>query len=193
MNDIVIKDLSVSFGEKKVLNRFSAVIGAGSVSCIMAASGAGKTTLLSVLQGFIAPDSGSVTGNDVRMSAVFQEDRLCESLGAIANVRLGCGRKRSRDEIVECLTDLGIGDGDSLKKPVRDFSGGMKRRVAIARALLAEHELLFLDEPFKGLDPDLRALTAAYILDRERGKTVVAVTHDQAEADLLGARIIRLV
>lgn len=193
MNDIVIKDLSVSFGEKKVLDRFSAVLHAGSVSCIMAASGAGKTTLLSVIQGFITPDSGSVTGNDVRMSAVFQEDRLCESLGAVANVRLGCGRKRSRDEIVECLTDLGIGDGGSLKKPVRDFSGGMKRRVAIARALLAEHELLFLDEPFKGLDPDLRAQTAAYILSREQGKTIVAVTHDQAEADLLGARIIRLV
>lgn len=193
MNDIIIKDLCKSFGEKKVLEGFSATFPAGSVSCIMAPSGAGKTTLLSIMQGFTAPDSGSITGNDVKMSAVFQEDRLCEDFGAVSNVRFSCGsgkNKKSKEEIVACLESLGL--GDSLDKPVREFSGGMKRRVAIARALMADYELLFLDEPFKGLDGEMRASVAGYIRTAAAGKTVIAVSHDETEAELLGATIIRM-
>ncbi len=193
MNDIIIKDLCKSFGEKKVLEDFSATFPAGSASCIMAPSGAGKTTLLSIMQGFTAPDSGSITGNDVKMSAVFQEDRLCEDFGAVSNVRFSCGsgkNKKSKEEIVACLESLGL--GDSLDKPVREFSGGMKRRVAIARALMADYELLFLDEPFKGLDGEMRASVAGYIRTAAAGKTVIAVSHDETEAELLGATIIRM-
>lgn len=193
MNDIIIKDLCKSFGEKKVLEGFSATFPAGSVSCIMAPSGAGKTTLLSIMQGFTAPDSGSITGNDVKMSAVFQEDRLCEDFGAVSNVRFSCGsgkNKKSKEEIVACLESLGL--GDSLDKPVREFSGGMKRRVAIARALMADYELLFLDEPFKGLDGEMRASVAGYIRTAAAGKTIIAVSHDETEAELLGATIIRM-
>lgn len=191
MNDIIIKDLCKSFGEKKVLEGFSATFPAGSASCIMAPSGAGKTTLLSIMQGFTAPDSGSITGNDVKMSAVFQEDRLCEDFGAVSNVRFSCGsgkNKKSKEEIVACLESLGL--GDSLDKPVREFSGGMKRRVAIARALMADYELLFLDEPFKGLDGEMRESVAGYIRTAAAGKTVIAVSHDETEAELLGATII---
>lgn len=191
MNDIIIKDLCKSFGEKKVLEGFSATFPAGSASCIMAPSGAGKTTLLSIMQGFTAPDSGSITGNDVKMSAVFQEDRLCEDFGAVSNVRFSCGsgkNKKSKEKIVACLESLGL--GDSLDKPVREFSGGMKRRVAIARALMADYELLFLDEPFKGLDGEMRASVAGYIRTAAAGKTVIAVSHDETEAELLGATII---
>lgn len=193
MNDIIIKDLCKSFGEKKVLEGFSATFPAGSASCIMAPSGAGKTTLLSIMQGFTAPDSGSITGNDVKMSAVFQEDRLCEDFCAVSNVRFSCGsgkNKKSKEEIVACLESLGL--GDSLDKPVREFSGGMKRRVAIARALMADYELLFLDEPFKGLDGEMRASVAGYIRTAAAGKTVIAVSHDETEAELLGATIIRM-
>lgn len=193
MNDIIIKDLCKSFGEKKVLEGFSATFPAGSASCIMAPSGAGKTTLLSIMQGFTAPDSGSITGNDVKMSAVFQEDRLCEDFGAVSNVRFSCGsgkNKKSKEEIVACLESLGL--GDSLDKPVREFSGGMKRRVAIARALMADYELLFLDEPFKGLDGEMRASVAGYIRTAAAGKTIIAVSHDETEAELLGATIIRM-
>ena len=193
MNDIIIKDLCKSFGEKKVLENFSVTFPAGSVSCIMAPSGAGKTTLISIIQGFVKPDSGSISGNEVPMSAVFQEDRLCEDFNPVSNVRFSCGskkNKKSKEEIVSCLTSLGL--GDSLGKPVREFSGGMKRRVAIARALMAEYELLFLDEPFKGLDEELKVLVAEYIRASAAGKTVIAVSHDESEAALLGATIIKM-
>lgn len=193
MNDIIIKDLCKSFGEKKVLENFSVTFPAGSVSCIMAPSGAGKTTLISIIQGFVKPDSGSISGNEVPMSAVFQEDRLCEDFNPVSNVRFSCGskkNKKSKEEIVSCLTSLGL--GDSLGKPVREFSGGMKRRVAIARALMAEYELLFLDEPFKGLDEELKVSVAEYIRVSAAGKTVIAVSHDESEAALLGATIIKM-
>lgn len=193
MNDIIIKDLCKSFGEKKVLENFSVTFPAGSVSCIMAPSGAGKTTLISIIQGFVKPDSGSISGNEVPMSAVFQEDRLCEDFNPVSNVRFSCGskkNKKSKEEIVSCLTSLGL--GDSLGKPVREFSGGMKRRVAIARALMAEYELLFLDEPFKGLDEELKVSVAEYIRASAAGKTVIAVSHDESEAALLGATIIKI-
>ena len=193
MNDIIIKDLCKSFGEKKVLENFSVTFPAGSVSCIMAPSGAGKTTLISIIQGFVKPDSGSISGNEVPMSAVFQEDRLCEDFNPVSNVRFSCGskkNKKSKEEIVSCLTSLGL--GDSLGKPVREFSGGMKRRVAIARALMAEYELLLLDEPFKGLDEELKVSVAEYIRASSAGKTVIAVSHDESEAALLGATIIKM-
>lgn len=193
MNDIIIKDLCKSFGEKKVLENFSVTFPAGSVSCIMAPSGAGKTTLISIIQGFVKPDSGSISGNEVPMSAVFQEDRLCEDFNPVSNVRFSCGskkNKKSKEEIVSCLASLGL--GDSLGKPVREFSGGMKRRVAIARALMAEYELLFLDEPFKGLDEELKVSVAEYIRASSAGKTVIAVSHDESEAALLGATIIKM-
>ena len=193
MNDIIIKDLCKSFGEKKVLENFSVTFPAGSVSCIMAPSGAGKTTLISRIQGFVKPASGSISGNEVPMSAVFQEDRLCEDFNPVSNVRFSCGskkNKKSKQEIVSCLTSLGL--GDSLGKPVREFSGGMKRRVAIARALMAEYELLFLDEPFKGLDEELKVSVAEYIRASAAGKTVIAVSHDESEAALLGATIIKM-
>ena len=193
MNDIIIKDLCKSFGEKKVLENFSVTFPAGSVSCILAPSGAGKTTLISIIQGFVKPDSGSISGNEVPMSAVFQEDRLCEDFNPVSNVRFSCGskkNKKSKEEIVSCLTSLGL--GDSLGKPVREFSGGMKRRVAIARALMAEYELLFLDEPFKGLDEELKVSVAEYIRASSAGKTVIAVSHDESEAALLGATIIKM-
>ena len=193
MNDIIIKDLCKSFGEKKVLENFSVTFPAGSVSCIMAPSGAGKTTLISIIQGFVKPDSGSISGNEVPMSAVFQEDRLCEDFNPVSNVRFSCGskkNKKSKEEIVSCLASLGL--GDSLGKPVREFSGGMKRRVAIARALMAEYELLFLDEPFKGLAEELKVSVAEYIRAYSAGKTVRAVSHDGGEAARLGATIIKM-
>lgn len=193
MNHITIQNLCKAFGEKKVLDNFSATFPVGTVSCIMAPSGAGKTTLLSIMQGLLRPDSGSMEGIPAKMAAVFQEDRLCEDFNAVSNVRFSCGsksHKKSKEEITACLVSLGL--GDSLDKPVRSFSGGMKRRVAIARALMADYELLFLDEPFKGLDEKLKISVAKYIKVSAAGKTVIAVSHDEAEAALLGATIIKM-
>ena len=89
MQDIVIRGLCKAFDGKQVLRDFSAVLPAGQVTGLMAPSGAGKTTLLRILMGLETQDRGIITGLDgLRLSAVFQEDRLCENLNPVSNLRL---------------------------------------------------------------------------------------------------------
>ncbi len=135
-------------------------------------------------------DAGSVTGIPQHLSAVFQENRLCEDFSAVANVRLVAGHSVSVAVIESHLLFLGL--GGSLYLPARELSGGMKRRVALARAVLARWELLLLDEPFKGLDEDTRHTAAAYLREHSAGRTAVMVTHDPAEVDLTGGRLLRM-
>ena len=163
----------------------------GKISSVMGPSGAGKTTLLMLIAGLSAPDAGEITGVPERVSFVFQEDRLCEDFSAVANVRLVTGKRMKDEEIREELLRLGIPE-ESLSQPVREFSGGMKRRVSIARAILYAPDLMLLDEPFKGLDEDLRRNVMDELLEKLRGKTVILVTHDPEEAEYMGGEIIQL-
>ena len=185
MQDIVIRGLSKAFEGKQVLRDFSAVLPAGQVTGLMAPSGAGKTTLLRILMGLEMPDRGTITGlQGLRLSAVFQEDRLCENLNLVSNLRL-VTPTLSQSAAEEALTAVGL--TDCLHQPVRELSGGMRRRVAILRALLAEYDLLFLDEPFKGLDRETKEVVMADTRRRCDGRTVLFVTHDPTELEAMGA------
>lgn len=190
MKDLILTGICKSYGSKQVLSHLSVTFPAGQVTCIMGPSGCGKTTLLNILMGLLSPDRGTVENRPERLSAVFQEDRLCEDFSALSNVRLVTGKTLDDGEICRCLSALGL-EG-SAKQPVRALSGGMKRRVAIARAVLAEGELLILDEPFKGLDEATRKTVAAEVKRRTRGRTVIMVTHDPEEAELMGAEIMEM-
>ena len=185
MSDIVIKNIEKSFEGKGVLKNFNATFPACRVSCIMGASGCGKTTLLNILLGLQSADGGSVEGLPDRITALFQEDRLCEDFSAESNVRLTAAKGVRGEEIAEALTELGL--ENDLKTPVRELSGGMKRRVAIARTMLAEGGLVIMDEPFRGLDGENRRRAAEFVLKRREGRTLIAVTHDAEDLDLLGA------
>lgn len=190
MSDLVIQGLNKRFGEKRVLEAYSATIRAERVTCVMGPSGCGKTTLLHILMGLEQADSGTITGLPERISAVFQEDRLCEDFSAVSNIRLVTGKTVSEDEIMQCLSAFGLAGSEQV--PVRELSGGMKRRVAIARAVLAEGELLILDEPFKGLDEATREAVATEMKRRIAGRTVLMVTHDPAEAVLMDADVLEM-
>lgn len=186
--DIVIEDLSRSFGDKKVLDNFCATFPHGKVSVIVGASGCGKTTLLRILMGLETPDGGRVTGLEgARIAAVFQEDRLIHERDAIYNIRL-VNSKLSREEIIAAMKAVGLVGCE--RQPVRELSGGMRRRVSLLRALLSDFDLLLLDEPFKGLDPDTRAETAKFVRDTLGGRSAIAVSHDSPDAELLGASCI---
>jgi NitT/TauT family transport system ATP-binding protein len=188
-NDIVIRDLAKRFQDKIVLADFNAVFAHQAVSCVMGPSGCGKTTLLNLIMGFEKPDQGTITGVPVRISAVFQEDRLLEGFSAVRNVAFAAPRM-PRERIVEILSALGL--GQDLNKPVREYSGGMKRRVAIARAVAAEGGLVLLDEPFKGLDETTRAQVAAYLRAQLAGRTVILVTHEEEEVRLMGGTLLKM-
>lgn len=184
-------DISKAYGENRVLNAFTHDFPEGKTTAVMGPSGCGKSTLLGVLMGLITPDGGRVEhASDWRISAVFQEDRLCENLTAGANLRLVAGGRLSRAETAQRLCEVGL-DGCE-NKPVRELSGGMKRRVALLRALLAEYDVLFLDEPFKGLDEGTKQQVMEYTKRMTEGRTVVFVTHDRAESSFLADEEIML-
>lgn len=190
MKDIIVKDLCKSFGDHIVLDRLSLVFPAGEITCIKGPSGCGKTTLLRILAGLEQPSGGSVLNIPGKIAFVFQENRLCEDFGAISNLRLVLPEKQSKGMILQHLREIGL--ADDLKKPVKEFSGGMKRRVAIARAVCYNADLLILDEPFKGLDEKLRQDVMDYVKKYSAGKTVICVTHDSLEAGYLGSSVLDL-
>lgn len=184
MRDIMIQDLCKAFDGKQVLRDFSAVLPAGQVTGLMAPSGTGKTTLLRILMGLETPDRGTITGlRGLRLSAVFQEDRLCANLDPVSNLRLVTP---SLDWETAEAALAAVGLTDCLHQPARELSGGMCRRVAILRALLAEYDVLFLDEPFKGLDSETKKTVMADTRRRCAGRTVLFVTHDPTELAAMG-------
>lgn len=190
MTPIAVHHIWKSYGPQTVLRDVS-VEAADAVTCVMAPSGRGKTTLLRILLGLETPDRGTVeTPPGCRWAAVFQENRLLEDLDARGNLRFVLGREYDETRAWTLLTELGL--GETAGQAVREFSGGMKRRLALARALLFPFDVLILDEPFTGLDGDNRRRAAGSILARTAQRPVLLVTHEEADAKALSARIIHL-
>lgn len=183
---IKLSNVNKSFEDKVVLKDFSLHVSAGERICLMGASGTGKTTILRLVMGLENADDGEVYKGGA-VSAVFQEDRLCEDFSALSNVALVCDDKEKAKEML-CALSL----CDDLDTPVRDLSGGMKRRVSIARALCFPHEILLLDEAFSGLDEQTKGVVAEVINRESTGKTLILVSHDETEAKLINAKIINI-
>ena len=193
MEEIAVKvvGLRKSYGNHQVLRDFSMEVEKGKVNCIMGKSGSGKTTLLRIMMGLERADQGECQGiENLRRSAVFQEDRLCENLSILANIRLVCPEK-TREQILREMREVDLNSSED--QLVSELSGGMKRRVAILRALLAPYDILFLDEPFRGLDKETEQKVIAYAKEKCKGRTVIFVTHKEEEAQRMGAvQIIKI-
>ena len=150
---------------------------------LWAPSGWGKTTLLRILMGLETPTAGRVQGAG-RVSAVFQEDRLCPQLTAVQNVL-------QEAAIRQDFARLGL-DEAALALPARKLSGGQKRRTALLRALWAPGNTLLLDEPFTGMDPAALQASIALLRERVEGRPVLLATHDRAAIDALGWPVLEL-
>ena len=187
---IVINNITKKYGDNTVLSDFSLEIADKEKITVMGPSGCGKTTLIRIIAGLETAGSGEILGVPQNVSFVFQENRLCEDFSAVSNVRFVTGKSVDKAEIEDNLKLLGL--SDSLYKPVKTLSGGMKRRVAIARAILCDYDLLIMDEPFKGLDEELKSSVLQFVKEKTRDKTVIFVTHDIDEAKLFSERIINL-
>ena len=183
--------LTKRFGTNTVLEDVTMDFPAGSVTCVMGPSGRGKTTLLRLLLGLEKADGGQITGlAGRRVGTVFQEDRLLPGMDAEGNLRFALGAAYDGGKAAELLGALGLGDAGG--KTVRDYSGGMRRRLSLARALLFPCDILLLDEPFTGLDPENRARAAERVRRSGAGRIVFVVTHEASDAEALGADILRL-
>lgn len=171
---IVCKELTVSFGDKAVLDRFSLVIPDSGVTAFSGPSGCGKTTLLRVLAGLEKPQSGAVEGLSPCQTAIlFQDDRLLP--WRTVGQHLCDVLPRPRWEEAQGLLALAELEEEEHSRPAA-LSGGMGRRLALARCLALDASLYLLDEPFAGVDLP-RALR---ILERLKTLSVpvVLVSHE---------------
>ena len=183
---LTIRGICKSFEGRPVLEDVSFDFPEAAVTALRGPSGCGKTTLVNIILGLIEPDAGDVLmPASARTAAVFQEDRLIEHFSAARNVRLTAPASVTDEQIRSALSELGL--AQEGEKRVSEFSGGMRRRVAVVRAALFQPHLLLLDEPFKGLDEEMRARTAAFLRRNCAQATTILVTHDETEAALMGA------
>ena len=197
-------------GELTILHDLSLELVSGDSLAIVGSSGSGKSTLLGLLAGLDLPSSGSVVlaGNDLasldedqrarvraeHVGFVFQSFQLLDSLNALENVMLPLeleGHADARQRARALLERVGL--GQRLTHYPRQLSGGEQQRVAIARAFAAEPAVLFADEPTGNLDSHTgeRISDLLFELNKERGATLVLVTHDERLAPRC-QRLIRL-
>ncbi len=196
--------LSLSFGERLAVDDLSFAVRRGETYGLLGPNGSGKTTTISMIAGILTPDRGSVVVSGLSISAgsrggksaiglVPQEIALYEDLSATENLRFfgrlqGMSGSRLDTRVGEVLDVVGL--ADRADDRIGEYSGGMKRRANIAAGLLHEPELLILDEPTVGVDPQSRnqILESIEALGGE-GLSVLYTTHYMEEAERLCDRI----
>jgi len=182
-----------------LLDDVSLRLNAGEFGVVIGPAGSGKTTLLEVVAGLLSPQKGTVTlhGADARklppeqrdLSLVYQHAFLFPHLSVKENVAYGAADDATMHEISERFDIIPL-----FARDVRGLSGGERQLVALARAFARRPKLLLLDEPFSALDPRRRTVVRREVraLHRAWGLTTLQVTHDFAEAGMLGDRAVLL-
>jgi ABC-2 type transport system ATP-binding protein len=199
-NAVVVRELRKTYGAVRAVDGISFEVARGEIFGLLGHNGAGKTTTIRMLTGRTKPTSGEarVVGFDVTLdldrikpliNLVFEEQNLYERLTGRDNLTMFAdlyGVPRAR--VNELLVQVGL--AEAAARRVKHYSSGMKQRLLIARALINEPQMLFLDEPTKGLDPTSARELRTFIRDLSTGGTTVFLTtHAMEEADELCHRV----
>jgi ABC-2 type transport system ATP-binding protein len=200
MNSVIqVSNVSKNFGSHHVLEDISLTVTKNEIYGLLGPSGAGKTTLVKMIAGIETPTKGSIKvldtlmpdlHNMTRIGFMAQSDALYTELSGKENLEFfatiyGLKRQKQKERIEHTASLVNL--TDFLKKPVHQYSGGMKRRLSLAAALLHEPEILILDEPTVGIDPVLRQSiwNELYNLS-DTGTTIIVTTHVMDEAEKCG-------
>jgi len=174
-----------------IISDFSLRLRAGEVKTLFGPSGCGKTSLLRLVCGLEDKKSGQIENGFKKISFLFQENRLLPNLTALKNIEIFSPAGVS--EIYALAAKIGLSPSDLNKFP-RELSGGMQKRTAFLRTILSGCDLALLDEPFVGLDRDLRGALIEILVSKIEceGLACLLVTHDRFEAARLSHEIIEL-
>jgi ABC-2 type transport system ATP-binding protein len=196
---VAVRDLRKSYGAVEAVRGISLEIGAGECFGLLGPNGAGKTTTVEILEGLLRPSAGDVEvlgrrwGRDdheirERLGVCLQQTVLSEKLEVGETVGLFRAFYRQGRDPGEVVAEVGL--QEKARARVGTLSGGQKQRLAVACALVGDPELLFLDEPTTGLDPQSRRQVWEIVNGfKKRGRTVVLTTHYMDEAEKLCDRI----
>jgi putative thiamine transport system ATP-binding protein len=203
-----IEHLSLSVGGRVLFTEFSLLVGPGEVTTVMGPSGCGKSSFLSYLCGTLEPvfqahgrawlDGMALDGlppERRRIGILFQDDLLFPHLSVGENLAFALPPQRHSRRERWSRVEAALAEADLAGFARRDpatLSGGQRARVALMRALIAEPRALLLDEPFGGLDRDLRLRVRRFVLDHARaaGLPTLLVTHDSTDAEAAGGAVI---
>src|SRR6266571_1732211 len=200
---VSVRELTKSYADVPAVRGIDLEIGRGEIFALLGPNGAGKTTTVEILEGYRARDGGSVSvlGDDParakrsfreRIGVVLQQSQLFQNLTVREIHRMFAGyyeHPRNVDEVIEL-----VGLGEKRDARVKTLSGGQKRRLDLGLALVGDPELVFMDEPTTGFDPQARRTAWEMIRSlRSLGKTVLLTTHYLDEAQNLADRVAVLV
>jgi ABC-2 type transport system ATP-binding protein len=192
---VEVRDLKKSYADVEAVRGVTFEIAAGSCFGLLGPNGAGKTTSIEILEGLLAPSSGDVVvlgrrwGRDdaeirERLGVCLQQTVLSEKLTVLETVRLFRALYREGREPSAVIADVELQEKAGAR--VGTLSGGQKQRLAVACALVGDPQLLFLDEPTTGLDPQSRRQVWDIVnAIKARGRTVLLTTHYMDEAERL--------
>jgi len=200
-----VQDVNFSFGDQKVVEQVSFLVKKGECFGLLGPNGAGKTTLIKIIVGLLQPKEGHIIFNGIDVhketgkikpliGVCFQESIFYEDLTGKENLEFvtslyNIPRRKVKEAVSNSLNRVLLTEKDANKR-VEHYSGGMKRRLAVAAALLNESQLLILDEPTTGLDPQARrALWDAIEALKEEKRSILLTTHYMDEADILSDKV----
>jgi len=188
---IIAKDIKKSFGRLKVLNGINVTINQGDIYILFGSNGVGKTTFVKILSTIILPDSGNLSlfgetikrrSKDIkaRIGFMSHESYLYKELTAFENLNFYANLfsiKDKKERIEGLLKEVGL--FHRLHDRVGTFSRGMKQRLSLARAILHSPDIIFMDEPYTGLDLKAQEILNRIIISlNQNGKTFFLITHD---------------
>lgn len=187
-----LQSITHRYGEKTVLQGLSHRFPESGAVLLTAPSGVGKTTLLRLIAGLEAPTEGTVHNSYSRVAMCFQEPRLLPWLSCLDNVKLVLANAENADETARLWLER-MELSDVSDKLPETLSGGMKQRLSLARALAFGGDLLLLDEPFTALDESLKCRIVPWIKAANPLGLTLIVSHNAADAALLGATTLTLI